>query len=52
MIDTILKLIELSEYYGISKNIDIAKGINKTPMTIREGLKRQKRIKAWQKKKL
>ena len=48
MIDTILKLIDLNDYYGISKNIDIAKGINKTPMTIREGINRRKRLKAWQ----
>jgi hypothetical protein len=47
MIDNILKLLEIQEYYGMSKNIDIAKGINKLPSTISEGWKQHKRAKAW-----
>jgi hypothetical protein len=29
MIETIISLLELNDYIGLSKNIDIAKGINK-----------------------
>jgi hypothetical protein len=47
MIDLILKMLELNAHYGVSRNIDIAKGINKTPLTIKEGLEQIKRRKAW-----
>ena len=48
MIEIILELLELDNYYGVSKNIDIAKGVNKTPLTFKEGWERRKRLKAWQ----
>ena len=47
MIDLLLQILALSNHLKVSKNIDIAKGINKTPMTIKEGWNRRKRIKAW-----
>ena len=47
MIDLILKMLEIDKHYGVSHNIDIAKGINKTPLTINEGLEQVKRKRAW-----
>lgn len=51
MVDLILKMLDINDMIGVSKNIDIAKGSNKLPMTIKEGWKQRKRKKAWQKKK-
>lgn len=48
MIDLILKMLELNEFRGISKDIDIAKGCNKLPVTFKEGWRQRKRCKAWQ----
>lgn len=48
MIEILIQLLEFNDYEGISKNIDIAKGVNKTPMTFKEGWERRKRLKAWQ----
>jgi len=48
MIDLILKMLDIDDMYGVSKNIDIAKGSNKLPMTINEGWKQYKRAKQWQ----
>lgn len=45
----IFELLALDEWYGKSKNIDIAKGINKIPETIKEGKDQIKR--EWQQKK-
>jgi len=47
MIDFIVKLLEVDDFYGRSKHIDFAKGSNKLPMTFREGWKQRKR-KQWQ----
>lgn len=47
MIKNILAMLSIDEFYGVSKNIDIAKGINKQPTTIKEGLKH---IKRWRKR--
>tara|TARA_R110001632_G_scaffold181154_1_gene301234 strand:- start:290 stop:442 length:153 start_codon:yes stop_codon:yes gene_type:complete len=44
MIDLILKMLDIDDkMHGVSKNIDIAKGVNKLPMTFREGWKQYKR---------
>jgi len=43
MIDLILKMLALDKMYGVSKNIDIAKGVNKLPLTFREGWEQRKR---------
>ena len=34
MIQLIIQLLALDEFYGVSKNIDIAKGVNALPKTI------------------
>ena len=43
MIDLILKMLDIDKMHGVSKNIDIAKGVNKLPMTFSEGWKQYKR---------
>ena len=48
MIELIHQMLQIDDFYGMSKNIDIAKGINEAPRGIREGLKQRKREKAWQ----
>lgn len=48
MIDLILKILDLDEMVGVSKEIDIAKGVNKLPLTFKEGLTQYKRNKKWQ----
>lgn len=48
MIDLILKMLDINKMYGVSKNIDIAKGVNKLPMTFKEGWNQRKRVKKWQ----
>jgi hypothetical protein len=35
-IQTILKILEIDDFYGISKEIDIAKGVYKMPTRFRE----------------
>ena len=50
MMDLILKMLDISDMYGVSKEVDIAKGINKTPMTLSKGWKQRKRRKSWQRK--
>jgi hypothetical protein len=48
MIDLILKMLDINKMHGVSKNIDIAKGVNKLPMTFKEGWNQRKRVKKWQ----
>lgn len=48
MISVILKILEIDKMYGVSKNIDIAKGSNKLALTWREAQEQRKRNKAWQ----
>ena len=43
MFKLIYEMLQLQEYYGVSEEIDIAKGINKYPTTIKESLKNAKR---------
>jgi len=45
----ILKLLNIDEFYGVSENIEIAKGKNKMPETFKEGFKQIKRKTKWQK---
>lgn len=47
MIELILKLLSTDDFYGKSKNIDIAKGVNKLPLTLKEGWGQYKRNKKW-----
>ena len=44
MIKNIIDLLVLDEYYGVSRNIDIAKGKYSIPTSVRSGLKQIKRI--------
>ena len=43
--ELILKILEIYEMYGVSKEIDIAKGVNKMPLTFKEGWRQRKRRK-------
>lgn len=49
MIKNILDLLALQEHYGISENIEIAKGKNEIPKTFKEGFKQIKRELKWRK---
>jgi len=48
MIGLILKSLELDKMIGVSKEIDIAKGVNKMPLTFREAWVNRQRKKQWQ----
>jgi hypothetical protein len=39
MIVEIIQILKLDEFYGESKNIDIAKGIYKSPDSVKEAVK-------------
>ena len=41
----IIKLLNIDNFYGISEEIEIAKGKYKLPLTLKEGLKQIKRKK-------
>jgi len=43
MIKDIINLLQISEYYGVSKRVDIAKGINSIPRSMKEMLSLWKR---------
>lgn len=45
MIERIIQMLSLSEFYGVSENIDIAKGKYKIPTSIKEAIKQEKRWK-------
>jgi len=47
MFKNIITLLKQDNYFGVSENIDIAKGINKAPNTFREAKDVVKR-KLWQ----
>ena len=44
MIKTLIDLLNVDEFYGISKNVDIAKGLYKKPTTFKETKELIKRI--------
>ena len=46
----VLKLLNIDNFYGLDETIEIAKGKNKLPETIKEGLKQVKRQIKWQSK--
>lgn len=50
MIKETIDLLQLSNWYGISKNIEIAKGKYEKIYTLKEGVEKAKRI--WQLRKL
>lgn len=49
MIQLILDMLAMDDFYGVSEEIDIAKGRYKLNTSIKKEYKRRKRIKAWQK---
>lgn len=49
MIAQILELLSISEFYGQSELIEIAKGRNKLYTNLKDIAKQQKRLKEWQK---
>jgi hypothetical protein len=49
MIKTVIDLLNLDEFYGVSKDIDIAKGKYKYPQTLIEAKQLLKRL--WKSKK-
>jgi len=49
MIQGILDLLQLDNFYGVSNNIDIAKGLYSIPKSISDGTTQIKR--AWKSKK-
>ena len=46
-----IELLNLTEWYGVSKRIDFAKGQLKMPETLKEGFEQIKRQNAWRSKK-
>ena len=44
----IIDLLQMDEWYGVSENIEIAKGKYKLETTLKAKIKQDKRIKAWQ----
>ena len=46
----IIEMLQLDKMIGVSKNIDIAKGVNKIPTSLSEGFEQLKRQKEWSKK--
>jgi len=46
----LIKLLNLDNFYGANEVIEIAKGKNELPTTLKKGLKQIKRINQWQKK--
>ena len=43
MFKQIYDMLQLDDYYGIAKDIDVLKGINKYPASISDSLKNAKR---------
>jgi hypothetical protein len=43
-----LKLLNIDEFYGVSETIEIAKGKNKLPQSLKEGFEQIKRKTKWQ----
>lgn len=49
MIKGIIDLLQLDNFYGVSHNVDIAKGIYQLPKSFSDGTKQLKRV--WKSKK-
>ena len=48
MIDAIIYLLNVDDYYGVSEHIDTAKGKYKLPTSFKEGMQQMKRKRKWQ----
>ncbi len=46
----IIEALQMYEYIGVSKRVDIAKGINKIPANLKEAREQVKRANAWKRK--
>lgn len=44
----IIEMLKLGDLYGVSREVDIAKGYNKLPQTVKEALIQRKRKAQWQ----
>lgn len=51
MIDLILQLLQIDDFYGEDESIEIAKGKNEYPNSIKHAYKQFKRERKWQKRK-
>jgi hypothetical protein len=51
MIEQILQLMKISDFYGLSEEIEIAKGKHKLETGFRASIKQGKRDVIWQKRK-
>lgn len=50
MIENILSLLSVDDWYGVSETIDIAKGKFAIPKTLKQGIKQIKRKREWKKR--
>ena len=50
MLKNIITLLQLHEHYGVSENIEIAKGKNELPKSFKQGYRQSKRELKWQSK--
>jgi hypothetical protein len=44
MINYVMQLLKITQYYGISESIEIAKGKNKIPKTVKEIFEQARRL--------
>lgn len=51
MLKNIIQLLQLQDHYGVSENIEIAKGKNELPKTFKKNKNKIKRSIKWQLKK-
>jgi hypothetical protein len=51
MLKNIIQLLQLHDHYGVSENIEIAKGKNELPKTFKKTIPKLKRLIKWQSKK-
>jgi|GWRWMinimDraft_13_1066021.scaffolds.fasta_scaffold00046_5 hypothetical protein len=50
MLKNIIQLLQLNDHYGVSENIEIAKGKNELPKSFKQGYRQIKRELKWQSK--
>lgn len=48
MFKNIITLLQLHDHYGVSENIEIAKGKNELPKTFKKTIPKLKRLIKWQ----
>lgn len=50
MIRLIIEQTKIDDFYGVDRDIDIVKGVNKYPSKFKDFKERTRRIKSWQTK--